>query len=154
MVILLAPYLIPLALYIGFACLVWSISIALLIPERTRRVGIQIAAGMAGSFPGVFLFQALSFPMIGKMVLFISSVIWLTQPTEIPTAFLLGWLGLIICVLFALASLLGFYVGWRLAWEIASARSVRELITSGRLVRPIPGGLRSSVAGWKASLET
>jgi hypothetical protein len=105
---------------------------------------------MLGSFPGVFLFQMLSGPKIVEVVVVGSGLTSLSDPSEVPLGTALG-LGFIILVHFAVASLLGFYIGWRVAWEIAAGRSVRELVTSGRLVRPLSGGLQSSVASWKAS---
>src|SRR5947208_3398000 len=141
----LALYMLALGAYVAFACLVWCVCLVLPFSSRTRTLGFRIAAAMLGSFPGVFLFQMLSVPKIGAIALLGLGLVSSIGPSEFALGIGVG-LGLTMFANFAIASTLGFYVGWRLAWEIASGRSVRELITSGRLVRPIPGGLRSSVA--------
>lgn len=50
--------------YVGLASMVWLIAALLALPRRTRSLGKKIAAGMAGSFPGVFLFQIVAAPVV------------------------------------------------------------------------------------------
>ena len=50
-------YIIALMAYLAVACAVWGGTLVLAIFKPTRTSAKKIAAGMAGSFPGVFLFQ-------------------------------------------------------------------------------------------------
>jgi hypothetical protein len=110
-------YILALTAYVAVACVVWSIAIVLAFPRRTRALAKKIAAGMAGSFPGVFLFQLLSAPLLALVLLTIGGISYFFRPPDIV---------IIVMVLFivsipTVASLLGFYTGWRVAWELAAA---------------------------------
>ena len=53
-------YLLALIVYVAVACAVWMVAIVLAFSRRRRALAKKIAAGMAGSFPGVFIFQLIS----------------------------------------------------------------------------------------------
>ena len=126
-----------LMLYIAAACVVWFVAVLLAIPRRTRALAKRIAAGMAGSFPGVFLFQVISAPMVALFLLMFAAIFAVFRPTgswEVAcfTGLFLGTVGLV-----AAASLLGFYAGWRIAWELAAGRSARTFLSADPVIGPI-----------------
>jgi hypothetical protein len=126
-------YMLALAVYMAFAFLVWIFALVLAIPRRTRRLAKKIAAGMAGSFPGVFLFQLCSAPFILLFLLIIGGLSHLFRPPD-PVLILLA---LFVFLIPFVASLLGFYTGWRVAWELAAGRSAGELLQTDRLLAPL-----------------
>ncbi len=120
-------YAMALMAYIAVACFVWSVAVLLAVPRATRSFALRVAAGMAGSFPGVFVFQVLSAPIVALMLLASGLIMSVTARGWWIDAALIG-VGLITLVLFAVASLAGFYVGWRAGWEVAAGRSARDFL--------------------------
>ncbi len=110
--------------YIALACIVWGLAILLAVPRATRPLASRVAAGMAGSFPGVFVFQALSAPVVALILLASGLVMSITARGGWIDVALIG-LGVVALAIFALASLAGFYAGWRAGWEAAAGRSAR-----------------------------
>ncbi len=132
-VIILAAY----AVYADLACAVWLAAGLLAIPRRTRSFGKRIAAAMAGSFPGVLFFQLLSAPVILFVILVFGGLSQFAQLRDqwegvFYTSLLLSTVGL-----FALASVVGFYAGWGVAWNLASSFSLRESLERNRVLGPI-----------------
>jgi hypothetical protein len=126
-------YILALMLYVAVACAVWSVAIVLAFPQRTRVFAKKIAAGMAGSFPGVFLFQLISAPLLAVILLTIAGISHFFRPPDV----IIIVLALFIIAIPAVASLLGFYIGWRVAWELAAGRSVREFLRTDRVLAPV-----------------
>jgi hypothetical protein len=131
-------YILALMVYIGAACVVWGVAIVLAFPQRTRALAKKIAAGMAGSFPGVFLFQLISVPLLAVILLTIAGISHFFRP---PDAVIIV-LALVIISIPTAASLLGFYTGWRVAWELAAGRSAREFLQTDRVLGPVVRFLR------------
>src|SRR6266852_3654219 len=131
-------YILALIVYIAAACAVWIVAIVLAFPQRTRALAKKIAAGMAGSFPGVFLFQLISAPLLAVMLLTIAGISHFLRPPDV----IIIVLALFIISIPAVASLLGFYTGWRVAWELAAGRSAREFLRSDRVIGPVVRLLR------------
>ena len=131
-------YILALMVYIAAACVVWMVAIVLAFSPRTRAFAKKIAAGMAGSFPGVFLFQLISAPLLAVMLLTIAGISHFFRPPDVIIIFL----ALFIISIPAVASLLGFYTGWRVAWELAAGRSVREFLHTDRVLGPVVRCLR------------
>jgi hypothetical protein len=131
-------YILGLMVYFAAACAVWSVAIVLAFPQRTRVLAKKIAAGMAGSFPGVFLFQLISAPLIAVLLLSIAGISHFFRPPDV----IIIVLALFSISIPAVASLLGFYTGWRVAWELAAGRSAREFLHSDRVVGPVVRFLR------------
>jgi hypothetical protein len=127
-----------LAAYITVACAVWGLALVLSFSARTRVLGKKIAAGMAGSFPGVFLFQILSAPFLGLVLLTVGGISHFVRPPD----GVIVLLALFIVSIPAVASLLGFYTGWRVAWELAAGRSVRAFLQTDRILGPAVRFLR------------
>ena len=136
-------YILALLLYSAAACTVWMVAIILAFSPRTRALAKKIAAGMAGSFPGVFLFQLISAPLVALVLLTIAGISHFGKPPDIIIAVLAPLIVLFIIGLPAVASLLGFYTGWRVAWELAAGRSTRELLRTDRVLSPIVSFLRT-----------
>jgi hypothetical protein len=114
------------------------VATALAFSPRTRPLAKKIAAGMAGSFPGVFCFQLLSAPLIALFLLIIGGISHLFIPPDVLILVLLFFLISIPVV----ASLVGFYGGWRIGWELAAGRSARAFLESDRMLGPMLRFLR------------
>lgn len=123
--------------YIAVACAVWLVAALLAVPQRTRALAKRIAAGMAGSFPGVFLFQLFSVPIVAFVLLLIGGIFWLFHPRDTGATLLIVSLALLTFGIVAIASLLGFYTGWRVAWELAAGRPARAFLTTDRVLGPV-----------------
>jgi hypothetical protein len=135
-------YLLALMVYIAAACVVWTVAIVLAFSHRRRALAKKIAAGMAGSFPGVFIFQLISAPPVALILVIIAGVSHFGQPPDVVIAILAPLIVLFIISIPAVASLLGFYTGWRVAWELAAGRSARELLQTDRVLGPLVRFLR------------
>lgn len=129
-------YIMALIGYFAVACAVWFVAVVLAIPQRTRSLAKRLAAGMAGSFPGVFLFQFLAAPLVALVLLLMGGIFWLFHPGDTGSAVLIVVLALLTLGIVAAASLLGFYAGWRAAWEFAAGRSPRTFFGTDRLLGP------------------
>ena len=131
-------YILALMVYIAAACAVWIVAIVLAFSPRTRALAKKIAAAMAGSFPGVFLLQLVSAPLLAVILLTIAGISHFFRPPDV----IIIVLALFIISIPAVASLLGFYTGWRVAWELAAGRSAREFLQTDRVLGPIVRFLR------------
>jgi hypothetical protein len=125
-------YIVALMIYVAAACAVWGVAVVLAIPRRIRTLAKRIAAGMAGSFPGVFFFQLLSTPLAALVLLTVGDIFHFFRPPDIVIVLLFP----IILSIPTVASLLGFYTGWRVAWEWASDRSVHTFLEADRMLGP------------------
>jgi len=128
--------------YFVAACAVWTVAVILAFSHRRRAFAKKIAAGMAGSFPGVFLFQLIAAPLVALILLTIAGISHLGQPPDIIIAIFAPLIVLFIIGIPAVASLLGFYTGWRVAWELAAGRSAREFLRTDRILAPLVSFLR------------
>jgi hypothetical protein len=122
--------------YVAVACAVWMVAILLAFSRRKRALAKKIAADMAGSFPGVFIFQFISALPVALILLTIFSISHLGQPPDAIIAILAPSLVLFIIGIPTLASLIGFYAGWRVAWELAAGRSARGFLQTDRVLGP------------------
>ena len=134
----IVPYILALMVYIAAASAVWIVAIVLALSPRNRALAKKIAAGMAGSFPGVFLFQLLSAPLVAVMLMTVAGISHFFRPPDV----IIIVLALFIISIPAFASLLGFYTGWRVAWELAAGRSGREFLQTDRVLGPVVRVLR------------
>ena len=134
-------YILALMGYIAVACAVWLGAVVLAVSQQTRDLARRLAAAMAGSFPGVFLFQLLAAPVV-LILLFFGGIFWLFHPGDAGKAVLIVTMVLLMFGVVAAASLLGFYAGWRSAWEFAAGRSVRAFLRNDRLLGPVGAVLR------------
>lgn len=135
-------YVLALTLYLMVACGVWFGAVVLAFPRRTRAFARKMAAGMAGSFPGVFLFQMISAPLVALFLLVFAVIFAVFRPAgDGETACFIGLFFAMVGWV-AAASLLGFYTGWRIAWELAAGRSVRAFLTTDQVLGPFVRFLR------------
>ena len=135
-------YILALMGYLAVACAVWLFAVVLAGPRQTGALAKRLAAGMAGSFPGVFLFQLLTAPIVAFVLLFVGGIIWLFHPSDAIAGVLIVALALFTFGIVTIASLLGFYVGWRAVWEFAAGLSVRAFVSGDRLLGPVVRVLR------------
>ncbi len=127
------PYIIALMVYFAVAGVVWTVALFLSLEPSMRPLAKRLAAGMAGSFPGVFLFQLLCVPVLALVFLLLHGLALVGRPP----ALILVAIALFVISIPVAASLRGFYVGWRVAWEWAAGRSPRAFVASDWLLGPI-----------------
>jgi hypothetical protein len=130
------PYILALFAYIAFAACVLLVAALLAIPHQTRSFAKRLAASMIGSFPGVFLFQMLAFPFVLVVLLMLFVTYAVFHPSDGWQGFIIVGFGLLMFCIFGVASLVGFYAGWRVAWEFAAGRSIRDFLGADRLLGP------------------
>jgi hypothetical protein len=141
-------YAMALMAYIAVACIVWGVAVLLAIPRGTRCLAGRVAAGMAGSFPGVFLFQVLSAPIVAVILLTSGLIMSVTSRGGWIDAALLG-MGIVALATFVFASVAGFYMGWRAGWEVAAGRSGRGFLRGHSIL----GGIFRALGRWVPALR-
>ncbi len=130
------PYILALFAYVALAGCGLTVAAALAVVPKTRRVAKKLAAGIFGSFPGVFLFQILAAPAVAMLLLLMFASAAAVSPGGMVQGVLIVGFAFLMFCLFGLASVAGFYTGFRAAWELASGRSPREFLTRDRLIGP------------------
>ncbi len=131
------PYMMALSAYIAAAAVVWSICVLLALLPPTRRLARRLAMSMLASFPGVFLFQVVAFPLCLALVLLVAAVYWLLGPDSLVADRLMVPALLSSMILFAAASLCGFYAGWSVAWRVSGGADLGSTLRTHRLVGEI-----------------
>jgi hypothetical protein len=132
------PYLLALAMHIALALLVWLAALMIAILPENRLLAKQIAIGMMGSFPGVFLFQLLCIPVLAIVLIGLNVASWFARPHDIIIVISV----IVLMGLPLIASIRGFCFGWRIASEWALGRSPMRTINSDWLLGPISRILR------------
>lgn len=138
-------YAMALMCYLAVACVVWLIALILAVRPQTRTLARQLAVGMACSFPGVFVLQLLVAPVVVGVLLVVAGIFTVFDPRHGGQVILILAAALILFGIVAVASLLGFYTGWRAGWEFAAGRSVRTLFRNDRLLGPVVRAVRKRV---------
>lgn len=138
-------YVMALMCYLAVACVVWLLALILAVPRKTRTLAKQLAVGMACSFPGVFVLQLLVAPVVVCVLLVVAVIFAVFDPRYGGQVTLILAAALILFGIVAVASLLGFYTGWRAGWEFAAGRSVRTLFRNDRLLGPVVRAVRKRV---------
>jgi hypothetical protein len=90
---------------------------------------------MLGSFPGVFVFQVLAVPILvceGAIGLAIGFV--LSRALKVEGHIVGVGVAVIALLTFAAISAIGFYVGWRFAWEWTARRAIKPMISADRML--------------------
>jgi hypothetical protein len=113
------PYLMALSAYIAAAGVVWAFCVLLALLAPTRRLARRLAMSMLASFPGVFLFQVLASPLCVALLFLVAAVFWLLGPDSSLAERLIMPAIFSSMILFAAASLCGFYAGWSVAWRVS-----------------------------------
>ena len=113
-----------------------------------------MSLAMAGTFPGVFIFQFVAAPFALAILLVAWLVCWRTElnastATEDPLVIGMS-VAVILLNLFMIGgmSLLGFYEGWRAGWQISKGRRWRDAIAQGpsaRMIRFLRARLHGAV---------
>jgi hypothetical protein len=113
-------YLAALFAYAALGSLLLGVAGLLALVPSFRSFSRWLALGTLGSFPSVFAFQVIAFPLVGGIAFalgFLYGGKQLSEPFDIVVA--MSGAGLMLAT-FALASLYGFVFGWRTAnavWE-------------------------------------
>lgn len=134
-------YLLAFGAWLCLAFLVWLVSAFLLVLPMTRRSAGPLASAMACTFPAVIAFQLAALPLAAIIMGVALLAIRLVDPSnssETANPAVIG-IGLALVVaefaVFAGASLLGFFEGWRTGWLIAKGQGVRSVISRGPSAR-------------------
>jgi hypothetical protein len=128
-------------IWVPLALLVWCAAGVMLFAPRTRPTARSLALAMAGTFPGVFLFQLLAAPVVITILLGMH-VFWktlepgLSTKTENPLVIVGSIIGMYLVLgIMAGMSLAGFCEGWRIGWAWAKGRRFRDVVEEGLLAR-------------------
>jgi len=128
-------YVIALFCYVCAAGVGLAVCAALAVVPSLRTSVRRIAGGIMGSLPGVFLFQMLSIPLLGIAWMLFWTVSKVIGPLE-GTSQIIWNVVVIIAFVggFAIASVVGFLVGWRIGARIATGISPVEAVRTSRLL--------------------
>jgi hypothetical protein len=126
-------YFLALAAYLCFGAATLVLAAALAVVPVARVTAKRLAGGVIGSYPGVFLFQMLSMPVLISLWL----LIWLLS-RFILLSVAVGMAAAVLALgVFAVASLAGFMTGWSAGADVATGMSVTAAVGRTWLVRKI-----------------
>jgi hypothetical protein len=131
------PYMMALSAYVAAAGVVWAFCVLLALLAPTRRLARRLAMSMLASFPGVFLFQVLAFPLCLALLLLAVAVFRLLGPDSYVADRLAVPALFSSMILFAAASLCGFYAGWSVAWRVSGGAELGSTLRTHPLVGEI-----------------
>ena len=135
------PYILALDLYVKGACAVWAVCALLLLVPPARQLASRVALSMLASFPGVFIFQVVAFPFCFLPLLVPVLLFSLLGSDSYVAGFSVVVGVLLATLLFALASLCGFWAGWSVAWDVSGGVDLYTAIRT----HPLLGDLRSTL---------
>src|SRR5436190_23653671 len=104
------PYILALSVYAALAGCVLMIAAGLAIPRQTRSFAKRLAAGICGSFPGVFLFQILAAPVVVLALLLMFVTHAVVHPVGSWEGVMIVGFALLMFGIVGIASLAGFYI--------------------------------------------
>jgi len=108
---------------------------AYMLSPSHRQIAKQLAGGIIGSFPGVFIFQVMSVPLILAAVFLILGFNQVAgELDEMSHTIFAGFFLLSTIGLFAGASITGFLVGWRVGYRIACGESLGAALKASRVL--------------------
>jgi hypothetical protein len=131
----LFAYLAALLTYVCIAGLGLVFCLALALSPSHRQSAKQIAGGVIGSFPGVFLFQAVSAPLVAVAVLLFLGMHQVTGELSGASQAIVVVLALLSTLgLFAAASVARFLVGWGVGYRVASGMPFKVPLRASRIL--------------------
>lgn len=147
-------YLLGFMVWILGACLVWLAAGLLSLRKRTRFLSRPLCLAMAMTFPLVFVYQVVVAPLVAGLLL-VAWALWkILEPGTSTTTQNPLVIGISIAMAFLsfgamlIASLAGFYEGWRAGWACGKGRPWREAIREGQaaafLQRLLPAGTKKA----------
>lgn len=131
-------YLLALMVWIVFACLVWLAAGLLSLVRRTRCFARPLCLAMAGTFPFVFVYQVAVAPLVAGILLAAWAFWKILEPGDSTVTQNPLVIGVSIAIAFLsfgamlVASLAGFYEGWRFGWSCGKGQPWRDAIREGR----------------------
>lgn len=126
-----------LMVWVPIALLVWGIAGMMALLGKKRGTARSLALAMAGTFPGVIVYQCVAAPIVAAILLGIHFVWKTMEPgdstmTHNPLVIAVSLLGALSAFGITLGlSVVGFYEGWRLGWNFRRGKSFRELLAEG-----------------------
>jgi hypothetical protein len=140
-------------LWLALAFLVWLLAAVALVLRKTRPYAWPLALAMAGTFPGVFLFQIIAAPVVIAVLI----VVWLVgqalepgpiHTTDNPVVIAMGVAAVLTIFAFVLGmSVAGFYEGWRTGWLVAKGENWQDVIRQRWPVRLMRAALKRFANG-------
>jgi hypothetical protein len=135
------PYLLMFMLWVIVACLVWLAAGLMFLLRRTRVFARRLCFAVAGTFPFVFAYQLIAAPFIAALFLAAFAIARILEPgapatIQNPIVIAVG-----VSVVFLsfgtmlVASLAGFYEGWRIGWECANGCRFQKVLFEGPTVK-------------------
>ena len=127
-------YFLAFIIWVPSACLVWLLAGLLALVQTTRRTGLSLALAMAGTFPGVFLFQVAAAPIVIALLVGTHVFSKALDPgssttTDNLTVIIVSTVVFIVALaIMFLASLAGFFEGWSIGWHCGKGRSLRDAV--------------------------
>jgi hypothetical protein len=128
-------YLMFLILWVACAGLVWLAAGLMFLGRNTRRLAKPLCFAMAGTFPFVFAYQIAAAPLVAALLL-LGWALWkileagTSSTTENPVIIIVSiGAALLSSGVVLLASLTGFYEGWRTGWACGSGRVLRDVLS-------------------------
>jgi hypothetical protein len=140
-------YLMCLILWVACASLVWFTAGLMFLWRKTRSLAKPLFLAMAGTFPFVFAYQIVVAPIVAVVLLLGWSFWKILEPgasttTENPLVIVVS-IGTLLLSFAAmiLASLTGFYEGWRAGWAYGKGRILREVLSQSPGCRILQRGV-------------
>jgi hypothetical protein len=130
----LFAYILIFLLWMLLASLTWLVAGAMCFVKRTRATGRCLAHAVAGSFPGVFVYQAAAAPIVALLLLVVRILWKLLEPgpssmTKSPVVIVASiFTAFASITLVAAMSLFGFLEGWRIGWAVGQGQKLSDLI--------------------------
>jgi hypothetical protein len=134
-------YLFAFGVWLFAACLVWLASGVMSLLRGTRSTARCLGLAMAGTFPVVFLYQAVAAPIALVILSAVALFRKVVEPggsaqTTSPVVIGVTLTGAFAAFAVVLGmSLLGFHEGWRIGWEVGAGRRLGEAIDRGASTR-------------------
>lgn len=125
-------YLLALMLYVGAGFLFCLACLLLAVFPKTRSASLRAAACMIATYPGVFLYQLISLPLMAVLLVVVTIGVSVLDMNEHPNV-VLGVLVMPVAA-FGGVSLAGFISGWRIARTALVERSMTAGLRKDLLV--------------------
>lgn len=143
-----------LAIWIPSACLVWIVALVILLFAKTRRFSGPLSRAMAWTFPFVLAYQLLAALPVGILLLS-GWAFWkrlepgsstiTTNPIVIVVSVSIAFITLGTMLI---ATMAGFYDGWKTGWQSGQGRNLRNVISEAPMYRRLSRGISTLASKW------
>jgi hypothetical protein len=136
-------YIMCLILWMAAACLVWLAAGLMSLTTSTRALAKRLFFAMARTFPFVFAYQIIAAPFVAASLLMAWAFWKILEPgasstNQNPFVIVVSiGVALLSLVAMFVASVAGFYEGWRIGWAYGNGRALQEVLYEGPTLKPI-----------------